>query len=155
MMARIALLLALLSLGLSFWSLREAALARAEIASISTDPGLQGVGEIMTGVHLHFAKMYSAARAANWPLATYEASEVAENVKRGARAGRLEADLPAFENVFDALATTCKDRGIARFEVAYRTTISACNQCHQRAGHPYIIVTVPSTPPVSNQRWAP
>lgn len=155
MTARIALLVAAISLALSAWSLHEAASARAQLAARSADPGLQGIGEIMSGVHLHFAKAYSAAGAKNWPLADYEVAEVAENVKRAVQAGHLETNLPDFEAAFGPLEAACKSRDEVKFATAYRSTLSACNQCHQRAGHPYIVVTVPSVPPVSNQQWAP
>src|SRR5436309_1330361 len=43
-----------------------------------------GVGEVMSGVQLHFAKLYYAAHAENWKLAQFEIDEVKENIEKGA-----------------------------------------------------------------------
>ena len=40
------------------------------------------MGTIMPGVQLHFAKLYFAGKAQNWPLAEFEVHEVEENMDR-------------------------------------------------------------------------
>ena len=48
-------------------------------------------------------------------------------------------------------AVEMKDRGLLR--EAYRDSILMCNTCHQSTGRPFISITIPTNPPVSNQRW--
>ena len=39
-----------------------------------------GVGEVMFGVQVHFAKLYFAGEARNWKLAEFEMDEIKENL---------------------------------------------------------------------------
>ena len=43
-----------------------------------------GVGELMSGVQLHFAKLFYATQAANWKLADFEVDEIEENLDKSA-----------------------------------------------------------------------
>jgi hypothetical protein len=48
-------------------------------------------------------------------------------------------------------AIEMKDRRL--FRDAYREALVMCNTCHQSTGRPFITITIPTNPPVSNQRW--
>lgn len=41
-----------------------------------------GVGEIMSNIQLHFAKLHFAAHAGNWSLAKFEIDEIEENLNK-------------------------------------------------------------------------
>jgi len=41
------------------------------------------------------------------------------------------------------------------FQSSYTEAIGVCNGCHVETGHSYIVITVPTTPPVPNQQWEP
>lgn len=133
----------------------ESRLKKLEAAS----PGL---GDVMQGIQLHFAKLHFAAEARNWDLAQFERGEVLEGFAAAAalrpeeRGVDLAGVMDAFKQtqlaaVKDALDV--KDRPL--FREAYREAILVCNGCHQTTGRPFIGITVPSQPPVSNQRWEP
>lgn len=124
------------------------------------EAGLPDLGVIMSGIQLHFAKLYFAGEARNWELAQFERIEIEENLNTAAairpeeRGVNLAAIIDAFKNTqLTALkdAIEVKDRGLLR--EAYKDSILMCNTCHQATGRPFISITIPTNPPVSNQRW--
>ncbi len=119
-----------------------------------------GLGEYMTTIQLHAAKLWFAVEASNWDLASYELDEMSETMD-GARA------LHAFKNGLDVSgvlqsvqetqiplmrqAIVSKER--PSFTAAYGQTLDACNGCHRSAGYGFISIITPTAPPVSNQSW--
>lgn len=131
----------------------EARLKQLEAATPS--PGV-----FMSAIHLHFAKLYYAAEARNWELAHFERGEILENLEVVAALRPQERDvnltgvIDAFKNTQLAAlkdAIDLKDRSL--FRSAYRDAINMCNGCHQATGRPFIVVTLPTSPPVANQQW--
>lgn len=119
-------------------------------------------GVFMSAIQLHFAKLYYAAEARNWELAQFERGEILENLDVVAALRPEEHGVniagiaEAFKNtplaaLKDAIAV--KDRSL--FREAYQQCIQTCNACHQATGRPFITITVPTNPPVSNQLWGP
>ena len=51
----------------------------------------------------------------------------------------------------DAIAVS--DRQL--FRKSYQDMTAMCNACHQATGRPFIVITMPTNPPVFNQRWEP
>jgi len=131
----------------------EARLKKLEAAS----PGL---GDVMSGLQLHFAKLYYASEARNWDLAAFERGEIAESLDAAAalrpeeKGVNIAGIAEAFKNTqLVALrdAVEMKDRGL--FREAYRDSMVMCNTCHQSTGRPFIVVITPTNPPVFNQQW--
>lgn len=119
-----------------------------------------GLGEIMAGTQLHFAKLYFASEARNWDLAAFECGELEGNLNAAAalrpeeRGVGLSGIVDAFKNTqLVALkdAIDLKDRGL--FREAYKESVLMCNGCHAATGRPFITITAPTHSPVSNQRW--
>jgi hypothetical protein len=124
-----------------------------------------GLGEFMIGFQTHLAKVWFAGENDNWPLAKFETGEIIEGMD-GAKASR-----PATGQMLDIYNTTLLaqlDKAIdaqdkAQFEAAYEQTVKGCNSCHAAykadakypQGRPFIKITVPTQPPVSNQQWTP
>lgn len=131
----------------------EQRLQRLEAAS----PGL---GEIMADAQLHFAKLHFASEARNWDLAAFEWGEVEAKLKATA-ALRPEERGVGLSGIIDAFKQTqlvalkdaidLKDRSL--FREAYKESLLMCNGCHEATGRPFISITIPVHPPVSNQRW--
>jgi hypothetical protein len=123
---------------------------------------MPGVGDVMSGIQLHFAKLYFAGEARNWDLARFERGEIEEGLNAVA-ALRPEEKGVDFVGLIDAFKQTqltslkdgveMKDRGL--FREAYQDTVVMCNACHQSTGRPFITITIPTNPPVANQRWEP
>ena len=120
-----------------------------------------GVGELMSGVHLHFAKLHYAAKAGNWKLADSEVDEIQENLDKAALL-RPEENGVKLAGVIESLkqtqlagmkkASAQGERSL--FSKSYDETMSACNSCHRTTGRPFIVITEPTAPPVANQQWA-
>ncbi len=121
-----------------------------------------GLGEYMTAIQLHMGKLWFAARAANWGLATYELSELieavdgAESLHEVKNSVDVASVLAAVENTqVPLLDRAIGEKNPSRFTIAYTQTLEACNGCHRAAGNGFIHITLPAGPPVTNQRWAP
>lgn len=143
--------------------------AAASVESTNTEQRLKkleaatpGLGDVMAGLQLHLAKLYFASEARNWDLARFECGEIEEGLNHAAalrpeeRGVGLAGIIDAFKNTqLVALkdAIDVKDRGLLR--EAYQQSILMCNGCHAATGRPFINMTVPTNPPVSNQRWEP
>lgn len=126
-----------------------------KIESAVPSPGL-----FMSAVQLHFAKLHFAAEARNWDLARFERGEMLENLEVVAalvpeeRGVGVAGMIDAFKNTQLAAlkeAIDLKDRAL--FREAYRDSVVMCNTCHQATGRPFIMITTPTNPPVSNQQW--
>ncbi len=119
-----------------------------------------GLGDIMTGVQLDFAKLHFASEARNWDLALFEWAEIEAKLNATA-ALRPEERGVGLSGIIDAFKQTqlvalkdaidLKDRSL--FREAYKESIRVCNGCHEATGRPFITITAPTLSPVSNQRW--
>jgi hypothetical protein len=119
-----------------------------------------GVGTIMSGVQLYFAKLYFADKGQNWELAQFELHEVEENMDRAVKLrpeehGTNLADLnDGFKQTqLAALKSAAERRDWNAFQTAYSEAMGVCNGCHEETTRPFIVVTIPTAPPVPNQQW--
>ena len=135
-------------------------LKRAQADLASAKQAVPGLGEYMTTIQLHAAKLWFAAKASNWELADYELDELKETME-AAKALNAEKNGVKISGVLDSvlqtqvsqLAEAIKRKSPAEFQKLYDETLSACNGCHTEAGYKFIHILRPNTPPVSNQRW--
>ena len=126
------------------------------------EAGAPGVGSLMSGVQLHFAKLHFAASAGNWELAAFELHEVEENLEKAAllRPEENGVDLGGVTAAFRqtqlaALKAAAEAGDPPAFRSAYAEAVSVCNGCHAATGRPFIVIVEPTAPPVSNQQWEP
>jgi hypothetical protein len=126
------------------------------------EAAMPGVGDLMSNVQLHFAKLYYGARAGNWDLATFELQELEENLEKAVRLRpeengvRLKEIYGAFKGTeLEAMKRAAVSKDPASFERAYRQSVTVCNSCHAATGRPFLTITLPSGPPVTNQLWKP
>ncbi len=119
-----------------------------------------GLGEYMSSIQLHVAKLWFAGQASNWALARYELDELAENME-GAEALHAKRDSVDISSVLASvrqtqlplLKTSINGRNARGFADAYGQTLAACNGCHRPAGYPFIHIITPTREPVTNQEW--
>ena len=119
-----------------------------------------GLGEYMTTIQLHAAKLWFAAKASNWELAEYELDELKETME-SARALKAEKKGVQISNVLDSVLHTqvaeldksIKNKSQSEFVKSYDETLNACNGCHTEAGYKFIHIVRPAAPPVTNQKW--
>ena len=126
-------------------------------AGTSYTPGL---GEIMSATQMRHAKIWFAGKAGNWELAHYELDEIREGLDDAVTFHPVFKNVPvsAMLDQFTAqpladldAAVAAKDR--AGFRKAYASLTSACNACHQAAGHGFIVIKRPGASPFSNQAF--
>ncbi len=121
-----------------------------------------GLGEYMTTIQLHAAKLWFAVGASNWELALYELDEMSETMD-GARALHVFKNGLDISGVLQSVQETqlslmrqaIATKTSSTFTSAYGETLDACNGCHRSAGYGFISIMPPTAPPVTNQRWAP
>lgn len=113
---------------------------------------------IMADVGDHFANLWFAGTAGNWPLADFCLNETKSHLKWAVRRipirkdnrGRdinLTAILEAFENgQLAQLKRTIDGKDEPAFEKAYRDGLTMCYSCHKAADKPYLRPRVPSEP---------
>jgi hypothetical protein len=121
-----------------------------------------GLGEYMTTIQLHAAKVWFAVGASNWDLASYELDAMSETMD-GARALHVFKNGLDISGVLESLQQTqiplmrqaIASKTNGAFSSAYGETLDACNSCHRSAGYGFISIITPTAPPVTNQRWDP
>jgi hypothetical protein len=118
----------------------------------SNKPFRPGLGELMIAfVQPRHIKLGLAGAAGNWDLADYERNELSETFddigKFILKHGELSIPQAIGATVkppLDALDTAIKAKDSGAFTKAYADLTAACNACHQSAGHPVIVIQVPS-----------
>ncbi len=135
-------------------------LLRRQVDSLKQQ--VPGLGEYMSGVQLHISKLWFAAQALNWDLASYELNELGEAIEgaEALRATRDSVNITAVlqslhDTQLDLLTRSVRSRHRQAFLDAYSQTIATCNGCHRAAGYGFIHIITPTAPPVTNQRWVP
>jgi len=139
---------------------REAETAEARLKKL--EAASSGLGEKMCGIQAHFAKLYFAAQARNWDLARFEQGEVEEGLEKitllrpQENGVNLSGIADAFKQTqLEALKDAIEMKDRTMFRDAYQQSILMCNTCHQSSGRPFLVITTPTNPPVTNQRWDP
>jgi len=84
-----------------------------------------GLGEFMSGIQVHHAKLWFAGSAGNWKLADFEIGEIRET-------------LDGAQNP-------------AAFKTAFVLLTNTCNNCHRATKHEFNVIKIPDTPPITNQ----
>ena len=124
------------------------------------EAAVPGVGSIMFAVQIHFGKLYFAGQAQNWELAGYELFELEENLDKAAtlRPEENGVNLAGLTGTFkqtqlSALAQAVDKKDSESFLGAYEEALSVCNACHLETDRPFLVITLPDAPPVTNQQW--
>jgi uncharacterized protein YhaN len=119
-----------------------------------------GLGEYMSTIQLHTAKLWFAGEAGNWKLARYEHDELKETIvaAEALHARKRRVDISAVLQSLRETQLQLIEQAIARrdrrgFESAYSLTLATCNGCHRPAGYEFIRIIVPTREPVTNQQW--
>ena len=117
-----------------------------------------GLGEFMSGIQVHHVKLWFAGSHANWKLADFEVHEIMESIDdiKTYASDRKETKLigmldPALDSVNAAIAK----QDTALFRSSYLLLTQTCNSCHQATDHGFNVITVPTSPPFSDQEFSP
>jgi hypothetical protein len=129
----------------------------------SATPYHPGLGELMTAfVQPRHIKLGLAGNDQNWPYAAYELGELTETFDDVAKLVPKHDDLPIPEMIastvkqpMSALDAAIKATDAAAFAKAYTDLTAACNACHRSAGHPMIVIRVPTVSAFPDQDFRP
>jgi len=115
-----------------------------------------GLGEFMTGIQIHHAKLWFAGRAANWQLADFEIHEIEEALAdiRKYCTDRPEINsLPMIDKPIRSVESSIEKKDLSTFESQYKILTATCNECHRATEHGFNVIKVPVSPPFDNQAF--
>jgi hypothetical protein len=119
------------------------------------EPPAPRIGVIMQQQQMRHIKLWFAGRGGNWPLADYEIDQLKDgfdDLNQQIGGDTVEkavgAPIAAIEKAIDA-----KDR--SAFINAFDKLTAGCNSCHRTLDHGFIVIQRPTSPPYSNQVFAP
>jgi hypothetical protein len=131
-------------------------------AQPANEPYVPGLGEFMTATQLRHAKLWFAGRARNWDLAAYEVDEIKEGLEDAIKLVPVHEGLPVGDMIKTILLPALDDvdkavdaKNSAQFATAFDKLSQACNTCHAGAKKEFIRIQRPTTPPFTNQNFAP
>lgn len=115
-----------------------------------------GLGEFMSGIQVHHAKLWFAGTAANWGLSDFETKEIQEAIDdiQMYCSDRPEvASIPMIKPALDSINDAIKNKSISQFKSSFNLLTNTCNNCHRITKHEFNVIQIPATPPFTNQRY--
>jgi hypothetical protein len=108
-----------------------------------------GLARLMPEIGARFWKAFYAARATNWPLATWQLKELRKllricEITRPKYRNDIEEWL---EDDLDPLMAALDARDFETFERHYHEAVDAANDLHRRWEKEWIVWKLPDTPP--------
>jgi hypothetical protein len=113
-----------------------------------------GVGEFMSSIQMHHAKLWFAGKNENWDLANFEIEEIQESLDD---IQQYCADSPSIKTLpmifppLDSVKHAISEKNLGMFKTSFSLLTNTCNSCHQAANHAFNVIKIPETPPVTNQ----
>jgi cytochrome c553 len=113
---------------------------------------------MMADVGDHFANLWFAGRAENWPLAEFYLAETKSHLRWAVRRIPIRKDnqgrdinlgniLEAFENSqLTQLKGAIDGKAKAAFEKVYKESLTMCYSCHKAVNKPYLRPQIPTEP---------
>lgn len=113
-----------------------------------------GLGEFMSQVQVHHAKLWFAGKNENWKLADFEIHEIMESVDgiQQYAGDRVESKkVIMLQPALDSVNHAIEQKDTALFRSSFILLTSTCNSCHTAVDYEFNIVKIPDAPPFSNQ----
>jgi hypothetical protein len=123
-------------------------------ASTGSNPRL---ADIMGAAQTGHIKLWFAAKARNWDLAVYEATQIKTRLEDAAALYQSLPvnDVTTMAKPLGAVLDAARAKDSAKFAKAFDELTAGCNSCHQTIGRGYIATQTPASHPFSNQSFAP
>lgn len=115
-----------------------------------------GLGEFMSNIQVHHEKLWFAGRNKNWELADFEINEIKESlddIKKFCKDRPETKSIEMIDQPLQNVSNTIQQRDGSGFKNSYITFTTTCNNCHKETHHGFNVITIPSTPPFSNQEF--
>lgn len=115
------------------------------------------LADIMSAVQFRHLKLSLAGQQQNWQLAAFELELVKSSL---VEAISLYDNIPVsnitmVDGPVKALDSAIVSKNSAAFGKAFQQLTAGCNACHQSIGRGFIVITVPTASPFSNQSFVP
>lgn len=117
-----------------------------------------GLGEFMSQIQVHHAKLWFAGKNKNWELANFEIGEIQEALDDIPKycANRPEVkSIDVIVPAMDSLSNAVKEKNENKFSSGFTLLTATCNDCHKATNHGFNVIKIPDTPPFSNQVFKP
>lgn len=117
-----------------------------------------GLGEFMSQIQMHHAKLWFAGKEENWQLADFEIGEIQEALDD---IPKYCADRPEVKSIgiivpaMDSLSVAIKEKDESKFRSGFTLLTATCNDCHKATNHGFNVIKIPDVPPVTNQFFKP
>lgn len=128
-----------------------------ESAKILTETYKPGLGEFMTGIQIHHAKLWFAGNAENWKLADFELNEINETldaIKIFQKERSESQALNILNPAIDSVRISIQQQSLKLFIKTFTTLTNTCNDCHEAVKFEFNKVKIPDSPPFSNQDFS-
>jgi len=113
-----------------------------------------GLGEFMSSIQVHHAKLWFAGQNKNWDLADFEIKEIKEaldNINKYCT-DRPEVKALGMINLsIDSTSNAIKHKDPVEFKNSFTALTNTCYNCHQETNHGFNVLKIPDNPPFSNQ----
>ncbi|MCB9170134.1 MAG: hypothetical protein H6594_07275 [Flavobacteriales bacterium] len=123
---------------------------------------LQEVAPYMGRIQNYLQKYWLSVKAGNEPLAYFYVDEIEESMEAVEEMGLIDKGIPISAHMRTyGLATIktiekhMKEDGLARAADDLDLLVNTCNSCHERTGHDYINIQLPTASRFSDQRFEP
>lgn len=113
-----------------------------------------GFGEFMSGIQVHHEKLWFAGINQNWKLADFEIHEIEESlddIKKYCTDRPESKSIDMINAPLDSVSKAIVSKNETEFKSGYLLLTNTCNSCHQATNHEFNVITIPTTPPFSNQ----
>jgi hypothetical protein len=117
-----------------------------------------GFGEFMGNIQVHHSKLWFAGINENWKLAEFEIHEIEEALVdiQKFNSDRSESQSIGMINpAMDSVSSAIMQRNLSLFKGSFNALTNTCNSCHKATAHEFNVITIPTTPPFSNQNFMP
>jgi len=117
-----------------------------------------GLGEFMNGIQMHHAKLWFAGINSNWKLAEFEVQEIHEALDD---VNTFITDRPETKKIdmiytpLDSISMAIQTQNQELFKTSFTSLTATCNNCHRATDHAFNVITIPTSPPVTNQQFKP
>lgn len=113
-----------------------------------------GLGEFMSSIQVHHAKLYFAGTHKNWKLADFEIQEIRESLEDITEYCRQREEVKSLSIIqpsLDSLNDAISKKNDVLFNRGFSDLTNACNSCHHATHFEFNVVKIPDIVPFSNQ----
>jgi hypothetical protein len=117
-----------------------------------------GLGEFMVGIQMHHAKLWFAGTNSNWKLADFEVQEIHEALDDVKKYITDRPETKKIDMIFaplDSISDAIRLQNQEMFRTSFISLTGTCNNCHRATEHAFNVITIPTSPPVTNQDFKP